>query len=191
MGIKVVFGEVRFSYCHVFEPWSSNGEEAKYSVSLLIPKSNKQILKQIKQAIEQAKQEGISKFGGKIPPNLMIPIRDGDTEREDDDAYTGHYFMNANCKTPPGIVDRKRQPIIDTTEFYSGCYGYASITFYAYNRNGNKGIACGLNNLMKTRDGENLGGRAKAEDDFADIVLDDDDDFAGFAPVDDDDDVPF
>ena len=187
MGIKIVIGEVRFSYAHVWEPWSNNGKEAKYSVSLLIPKSNEKMLNQIRLAIKQAKQQGVSKWGGKIPSDCMIPIRDGDKNRPDDAVYVGPYFMNANCKTPPGIIDRNRQPIIDTTEFYSGCYGYASITFYAYNRNGNKGIACGLNHIMKTRDGESLGGRARAEDDFANIVLDDD-----FTPVnDDDEDLPF
>ena len=130
----------------------------------------------MKAAIEAAKQAGLSKFGGKIPANLKLPLRDGDTEREDDEVYAGKYFINANAKTKPGIVDKGGNPIIDTTEFYSGCYGHASITFYAFNTSGNKGIACGLNNLMKTRDGEMLGGRASAEDDFADLI---DSDFGG------------
>lgn len=179
---KVVTGEVRFSYAHVFEPASIEGSEPKYSVSILIDKNDKKTLSRVKAAIEAAKQAGISKFGGKVPANLKLPLRDGDTEREDDEVYAGKYFINANAKTKPGIVDKGGNPIIDTTQFYSGCYGHASITFYAFNTSGNKGIACGLNNLMKTRDGEMLGGRASAEDDFADLI---DSDFGG----DDDDDI--
>lgn len=167
---KVVTGEVRFSYAHVFEPASIEGSEPKYSVSILIDKNDKKTLSRVKAAIEAAKQAGLSKFGGKIPANLKLPLRDGDTEREDDEVYAGKYFINANAKTKPGIVDKGGNPIIDTTEFYSGCYGHASITFYAFNTSGNKGIAAGLNNLMKTRDGEMLGGRASAEDDFADLI---------------------
>lgn len=167
---KVVTGEVRFSYAHVFEPASIEGSEPKYSVSILIDKNDKKTLSRVKAAIEAAKQAGLSKFGGKIPANLKLPLRDGDTEREDDEVYAGKYFINANAKTKPGLVDKGGNPIIDTTEFYSGCYGHASITFYAFNTSGNKGIAAGLNNLMKTRDGEMLGGRASAEDDFADLI---------------------
>jgi hypothetical protein len=170
---KVITGEVRFSYAHVFEPASINGSEPKYSVSILIDKKDKKTLERIKAAIEAAKQAGLSKFGGKIPANLKLPVRDGDTEREDDEVYAGKYFINANAKTKPGLVDKGGNPIIDTTEFYSGCYGHASITFYAFNTSGNKGIACGLNNIMKTRDGEALGGRASAEDDFADLIDED------------------
>lgn len=172
---KVVTGEVRFSYAHVWEPVSINGGEEKYSVSILIPKSDTKTLNAVKKAVETAKQAGIAKFGGKIPANLKLPLRDGDLEREDDENYADCYFINANCKTKPGVVDKNRQPIIDSTEFYSGCYGHASITFYAFNSNGNKGIACGLNNLMKTRDGEPLGGRSRAEDDFAGLYNDDED----------------
>ena len=170
---KVVTGEVRFSYAHVFEPASIEGSEPKYSVSILIDKNDKKTLSRVEAAIEAAKQAGLSKFGGKIPANLKLPLRDGDTEREDDEVYAGKYFINANAKTKPGILDKGGNPIIDTTEFYSGCYGHASITFYAFNTSGNKGIACGLNNLMKTRDGEMLGGRASAEDDFADLIDED------------------
>lgn len=95
-------------------------------------------------------------------------------ERPDDVAYAGCYFVNANSATAPGIVDADRQPILDRSEVYSGVYGRASINFYAFNSNGNKGIACGLNNLQKIKDGEPLGGKSRAEDDFA---TDADDDF--------------
>ncbi len=171
---KVVTGEVRFSYANVFEPKSINGSAEKYSVSILIDKTDTRTIKAIEKAVELAKQEGISKFGGKIPSNLKLPLRDGDEDRPEDENYAGKMFVNANSNTKPGIIDKNGMEIIDTTEFYSGCYGKASINFYAYNTNGNKGIACGLNNLMKTKDGEALAGRAKAIDDFADDIEDDD-----------------
>ncbi len=174
---KVITGKVRFSYANVFEPKSINGSDEKYSTSILIDKKDTKTIKAIRNAIEAAKQAGVSKFGGKIPAKLKEPLRDGDEEREDDENYQGKYFINANAKTKPGLVDKKGRPIIDSTEFYSGCYGYASITFYAFNSNGNKGIACGLNNLMKTDDGEPLGGRSRAEDDFANLITEDEDDF--------------
>lgn len=171
---KVVTGEVRFSYVNVFEPKSINGSDEKYSVSLLIDKRDTKTIDAIERAIEAAKQAGVAKFGGKIPPVLKLPLRDGDTERPDDENYAGKMFVNANCKTKPGLIEKNGMEIIDTTEFYSGCYGKASVTFYAFNSNGNKGIACGLNNIMKTRDGEPLGGRSRAVDDFANDIEEDD-----------------
>ena len=188
---KVITGKVRLSYCHIFQPQAINGGEEKYSVSLLIPKEDKETLQKIKAAIEAAKQLGIQdKWGGKEPPNLKLPLRDGDTERPDDEAYKGHYFLNAASTTKPGVGKpvgktpdgrTKFEEITDSTEVYSGCYARVSINFYPFNVNGNKGIAVGLNNIVKVQDGEPLGGRARLEDEFADIEfdvdLDDDDDF--------------
>ena len=174
----------RFSYCSVWEPKSVNGSEPKYSVSILVPKTDKETVQKIRAAIQVAYKEGEAKLKGKgsLPPlsALRTPLRDGDTERPDDPAYAGMWFLNANTALRPGIVDASRQTIMDRSEFYSGCYGRASISFFAYNSNGNRGIACGLNNLMKLRDGEPLGGRTSAADDFA--GLDDDggeEDFLG------------
>jgi hypothetical protein len=166
MSTKVITGKVRFSYVNVWEPRSVNGSDPKYSVSLIIPKSDKETLKKIKTAIERAKKEGLAKFGGKIPANLKTPLRDGDSDRPDDGAYANSYFINANSFIKPGIVDKGVEPILDQTELYSGCYGRASIIFYAYNVNGNKGIAAGLQNLQKLEDGEPLGGVTRPEDDF-------------------------
>lgn len=163
---KVVTGKVRFSYANVWEPKSINGGDEKYSVSIIIPKSDSKTLGDIKKAIEAAKKEGVSKFGGKVPVNLKLPLRDGDIDRADDESYAGSYFINANSKTKPDVVDKNVQPILDTTEFYSGCYGRVSIVFYAFNQNGNKGIACGLQHLQKLDDGDPLGGKSRAEDDF-------------------------
>ncbi len=168
---KVVTGKVRFSYLHVFEPSAvDEGQEKKYSVSLIIPKKDKATLAKIEKAIEAAKEAGKAKLGGKIPAALKLPLRDGDIERPDDEAYADSFFLNANAKTKPGLVDKALNPIMDQDQLYSGCYGRASITFYAFNTSGNKGIACGLNNLMKLEDGESLGGRQSAENDFAEFA---------------------
>lgn len=168
---KVITNKVRFSYVHVFEPVSTGGSEPKYSVSLIIPKSDNETVSNIKKAVEAAKIDGkASKFGGKIPPNLKLPLRDGDEERPDDEAYANSYFVNASCKSAPGLVFKNGHKITDEADLYSGCYGLASITFFAFNSNGNKGIACGLNHLMKVADGEHLGSRASAESDFADDI---------------------
>lgn len=180
IGTKVVTGEVRFSYAHVFEPSAMEGNEPKYSVSLLIPKSDTATIKAIEEAIEEAKEAGKGKWNGKIPPKLKLPLRDGDEERPDDEAYEGCYFINATSKTKPGIVKKGSAgltEITDEKDFYSGCYGKASINLYAFNANGNRGIACGLNNVLKTKDGEAFGGSSRAEDDFADEMGEDDDDF--------------
>lgn len=176
---KVITGsDTRWSYANVWDPKSINGGTPKYSVSLIIPKSDKVTVEKIKSAIKAAYEEGESKLkgSGKSVPSLSVlktPLRDGDLERPDDEAYKNAYFVNANSAAAPGIVDADRQQIIDRSEVYSGVYGRASINFYAFNSNGNKGIACGLNNLQKIRDGEPLGGKSRAEDDFADA----DDDF--------------
>ena len=172
--MKVITGpNTRWSYCNVWQPKSINGGTPKYSVSLIIPKSDTVTINKIKAAIEAAYKEGEAKLkgNGRSVPALSVlktPLRDGDAERPDDEAYANAYFVNANSATAPGIVDADRQPILDTSEVYSGVYGRASINFYAFNSNGNKGIACGLNNLQKIRDVEPLGGKSRPEDDFAD-----------------------
>ena len=175
---KVVTGLARFSYLHVWEAVAiEEGQDKKFSVSLIIPKSDKKTIAKIKAAIEAAKEQGKIKLGGKIPANLKNPLRDGDIERSEDEAYANSYFINANAKTRPGVVDKNCNPILNQDEVYSGCSGYASITFYAFNTRGNKGIACGLNHIMKIKDGEPLGGRSTAESDFAKAEFEDEDDF--------------
>ena len=170
---KVITGvNTRWSYVNAWEPKAINGGAPKYSVSLIIPKSDTKTLEKIRAAIQAAYEEGQSKLKGNgrsVPAlsALKTPLRDGDAERPDDEAYANSYFVNANSGTAPGIVDADRNPILERSEVYSGVYGRASINFYAFNSNGNKGIACGLNNLQKIRDGEPLGGKSRAEDDFA------------------------
>lgn len=167
---KVVTGKVRFSYVNIFKSRSYSGGDEKFSVCLLIDKEDKKTLKKINEAIEAAIQEGISsKWNGKKPANLKLPLRDGDIDREDDEACAGMMFLNANSTQKPGIVDKDLVEILDPDEVYSGCYGRASISFYPFNVNGNRGVGVGLNNIQKLSEGERLGGsRASAEDDFSD-----------------------
>ena len=170
---KVITGiNTRWSYANVWDPKAIDGGKPKYSVSLIIPKDDTATIDKIKAAIQAAYEEGQSKLKGNgksVPPLAAIknPLRDGDIEKPDDEAYAGCYFVNANSSTAPGVVDADRQPILERSEVYSGVYGRASITFYAFNSNGNRGIACGLNNLQKIRDGEPLGSKASAESDFS------------------------
>ena len=160
---KVITGkDTRWSYANVWEPKAINGGTPKYSVSLIIPKSDTVTVAKIKAAIEAAYQEGESKLKGN---GRSVPLLS---------AIKNAYFVNANSSTAPGIIDADRNEILTHAEVYSGVYGRASVNFYAFNSNGNRGIACGLNNLQKIRDGEPLGGKASAESDFA---TDEDDDF--------------
>lgn len=166
---KVVTGKVRFCYVNVFEPTAMNeGDTPKYNICILIPKTDTKALEKINKAIEAAKQAGKAKLAdknGKIPSNLKLPLRDGDDERSDDPAFEGMYFINANSQRKPSIVDKELNPIMEKEEFYSGCYGRASINFYAFNVS-SKGIAAGLNNLQKLEDGEMLAGGSTPEEDF-------------------------
>lgn len=179
---KVVTGpNTIFSYLTVNEPKIPMGGGApKYSVQLIIPKSDTVTIAKIHAAMKQAFQEGLSKLKGnsRVEPDydsLKKPLRDGDVERRGDPTYAGCYFLNANSGTKPGVVDKDLNPILETSELYSGIKGRASINFYAFNSNGNRGIAVGLNNLQKLADGKPLGGHSRPEDDFSD--LDDDEDF--------------
>ena len=177
--MKVTTGkDTRWSYANVWEAKSINGGAPKFSVSLIIQKTDTVTVQKIKAAIQSAYEEGQAKLKGNgrsVPPlsSIKTPLRDGDTERPDDPAYAGCYFINANSSTAPGIVDADCNEILTRSEVYSGVYGRASINFYAFNSNGNKGIACGLNNLQKIRDGEPLGAKSSAASDFSTDVDED------------------
>ena len=180
---KIITGVCRLSYANIWQAKSINGGAPKYSTSVLIPKSDTKTIAKVKAAIQAAYEEGEGKLKGNsksVPSlaSLKTPLRDGDTERPDDEAYAGHWFLNANSNTAPGVVDVNREPIYDTSEIYSGVYARVSLSFYAFNSNGNRGIACGLQNIQKVRDGESLGGKSRAEDDFDDdFKADDGEDF--------------
>jgi hypothetical protein len=165
--VKIVTNKVRFSYVNVHVPKASiEGGTPKYSVSILIPKSDKEGVAKLQKAFEDCKTSNATFFGGSVPKLLKGGLRDGDLEKEDE-AYAGHYFINANSVQKPDIIDANKEALFDQSEFYSGCYGRASITFYGYIAQGSKGIACGLNNLQKLEDGEKLGGGSSAAADFA------------------------
>ena len=169
----------RISFANIWEPKAINGGDEKYSVSCLIPKSDKKTLARIQKAVEAAKEDGKSrKWGGKIPPNLKLPLRDGDIDRPDDENYEDCFFLNASSKDAPQVVDRKVNPILDPMMVYSGCYCNVSVNFYAFNANGNRGVAAGLGNIQFVRDGERLSGKASADADF-DALEDDDEDVLG------------
>lgn len=183
-GTKVITNEVRMSYAQVFEPatMSDRESDAKYSVSLLIPKDDTETIEAIEKAIDAAQKNGVEKFGKKFPAKPKTTFRDGDEEKPDDEAYQGHMFLNCSSRNKPGVVKAapagspvKTIELTSEDEFYSGCFGKASINFYAYDYNGSKGIAAGLNNLLFTRDGERFAGKDAAENDFADEFGEEDD----------------
>ncbi|MBC8580173.1 DUF2815 family protein [Zhenhengia yiwuensis] len=175
-GNQVTTGKIRMSYVVLDKPRAVvEGQEPKFSMSILIPKTDKKTLGEIKAVLEEVKQAAVKdKWGGKMPSNLRTPLKDGDEERPDDAVYAGHYFINATAKTRPLVLDYDKQEVMDLSEVYSGCYGKAVINFYAYAAPGNKGIACGLLGVQKLYDGEPLGGGRITASAFDD---DDEDDF--------------
>lgn len=183
---QVTTNLVRLSYASIWKASSvEEGQDAKYSSAILIPKSDTVTLDKIEAAVDHLKAEAAKKFGGKtgkLPPRFKLPLRDGDEEKPNDEAYAGHYFLNASSKTQPGIVGLERGPdnklkrITAEAEVYSGCYCRVSLNFYIFDVSGNKGIAVGLNNIQKVKDGEPLAGRSNADDDFDDEYVGEDGD---------------
>ena len=174
----VTIGECRLSYVHVFKPYSSMpGQDPKYSLVALLPKTNTVAKAQIDAAIEAAKQIGLqTKWNGTAPAVLANTVHDGDGVKSNGEAYgeecRGHWVINCNANPdhPPKAVDAQLQPIINESDVYSGIYGYVNVNFYPYFFSGKKGIGCGLNAMMKTRDGQPLGGSAPSVDEaFAGI----------------------
>lgn len=176
-----VYFLARLSYANIFEAKSFSGQDPKYSVSLLIPKEDKQTLKVIKEAIEAAKErDKDKKWNGKIPAKLRLPIRDGDEDRPDDEVYADHYFINANAaeNRPPRLLTRVKGETATEEDLYSGCYAVAIVNFYGYNAAGNVGIGCGLVGLQAFADGERLSGSSFDADELDFDEEDDiDDDF--------------
>lgn len=175
MSTRIVTGEVRLSFVNVFEPRAAvEGAEAKYSVTILLPKSDTETKARLDAAIEAAKQQGKnSNWNGVIPPTVPTPIHDGDGVKPSDgmpfgEECKGHWVFTASAKEQfkPEVVDAQLNPIINQSEIYSGCYGRVSVNFFPYSFGGRKGIGAGLGNIQKTRDGEPLAGRTSAADDF-------------------------
>nr|DAV37500.1 MAG TPA: DNA helix destabilizing protein [Caudoviricetes sp.] len=171
---SVRLGEVRFSYTAVFQPKKNDdGTPSKYGVCIIIPKEDTETVNLVKEAIDAAKQRGkLEKWGGKIPANVKSCLRDGDIDREDDEAFAGCYFLNASSRNKPGVKvleDGVVSDALDDEDFYSGCYGAVTLDFFPYESSGNKGVGAGLNNVIKTRDGDRLSGGRSADEDFADL----------------------
>lgn len=180
---KVIIAGARLSYANIFEPKAFEGQDPKYSVSLIISKDDTETLDIIDKAIKNAMEQGKSKWGGKVPKNIKLPLHDGDIEREDDESYQNSFYINASSKNAPGVVGLERDRAtgkaipLGSDEVYSGCYANVSVNFYAYDK-GSNGISAGLNNIQKCKDGKRLGGgAAAAEDDFDFEDVDAEDDF--------------
>lgn len=176
-GNRVVIGPFRLSYAYLTSPYSHDGDQAKgkYMTNVLIPKSDKATIKAIQQAIDAAKKSAIaSKWGGKEPKKLDIPLRDGDDR--DDELYEGHYYINAKTGRKPSVTDLNGMPILDSEEIYSGMWALVSVEFYGYDISGNRGIAVGLRAVRKYKDDEHLGGSSSGDSDFDDLDMEDEDD---------------
>lgn len=184
MATKLTTGKVRFSYVHVFEAQEpQGGGDAKYSVTLLIPKTDTTTHAKIKAAMEEARENFVKRNGANsLPAKPNHTLHDGDGLRDSGDPYgpecKGCWVITVSSKQKPIIVDNFRNDITDPAEVYSGCYGRASINFYGYNSNGKKGISAGLLGIQKLADGEPFGTVGSADDfddDFKDDSVDDDD----------------
>lgn len=170
MSTKVVTGEVRFSYAYLFEPQAPlGGGDPKYSLTLLIPKSDATTVGLIKGAIAEARDAFCAKNGASALPAMpKHPLKDGDGLSDSGEPFgpecKGHWVLKARSKTKPTIVDRARAPITNSAEVYGGCYGRASITFFGYNTAGSKGVGAALLAVQKLKDGPAFGTVGSADD---------------------------
>lgn len=180
-GNRVIFGPVRLSYTYLNEPYKAKDDNSnnpgKYMTNALIPKGETQTVEAIRAAIQAAIAKGMAKlWNNKMPKKFDDGLRDGDEREKDLDLYGDHFYINAKSARRPGVLDRYHQPITNPDDIYSGMWALLSVSFFPYSNNGANGIACGLDNVLKVRDGEPLNGRSSAMNDFAGIELDDDDD---------------
>lgn len=172
-GIRL--GPVRFSYVNVFRPRrNDDGTDGKYSLCVIIPKADTEARTLIEKAFHNAVQLGkTTKWNGKVPAKVSLNLHDGDDERPDDPAFENCWFFNCSSINPPGVRVREAGMIIEALgdeDVYSGCYGAVTVNLYPYSNSGNVGVAFGLNNLIKTEDGERLSGGRSAEADFGDLA---------------------
>ena len=194
----VVLQNCRFSYLNVFTPSTPRGATVpKYSVSILIPKEDAGQITMINQMIDAAIQDGVAKNKFTIDQtqkkSFRRPLRDGDEEAESGDRgpeYRGFVFLNANNADRPGVVDENRQPIVDSSTFYSGCWGHVHVSFFPYN-NVSLGVGVGLNHIMKVREDERLDGRVSVDDAFSKFGAENPGTGITGTGGPDDDDIPF
>ena len=169
MAHKVVIGPVRLSYCHLWEPKKFENSPEKYTVSLIIPKSEEKTIKKIQEAIALVKQDAVEKHGKGFVTSkgFRFPLKDGDEEMPEDSAYADSYYLNVSSNDQPKMIDGRKKEITDKKEIYSGCYANVSLNAYFYKRDSSKGITFAINGLQKVADGEPLDGRTlNVEEDF-------------------------
>lgn len=176
---KVLTGEVRLSYCHLDKPYASisnPGNTPKYSVTLLIPKTDTATKADIDSSIAAAAEAAVkSKWNGVKPPVIQPIVHDGDGVRQDGTKYgdecRGCWVLTASSTTKPQVVslDNIRSELAPQ-DVYSGMYARVTVNFFGYAKSGKKAVACGLGNVLKTRDGEPLFGGASAESDFGGLA---------------------
>jgi len=158
--MKLMTPSFRVSFPSVFTPSAGfDGQEAKYSLVMLFEKHTD--LTEMKKAVEDCIKE---KWGVKVPKDLRSPFRDGDEKELD--GYKGCVFVKASSKQRPGLVDKDLQPIISQDEFYPGCFARATLSVFAYEKSGNRGVSFGLQNIQKLDDGESFLGKVSPEEDF-------------------------
>ena len=171
--------EVRLSYTNLLEPRAQDKAKPDvltYSTAILIPKSDTDTVEGVQAAIKEALTEGVLKeWGGKTPGGLRNPLRDGDADRPDDPNYAGHYFINAKGpyggKERPALLDGTRDAAETESAqvIYSGVYARVSLQFFPYDKNGNRGIGCGVSAVLSSGKGEPLANTvtaASARDEF-------------------------
>lgn len=169
---KVLTGEVRLSYVNLVTPKAQNpGDTPKYSVQILIPKSDTATVQDILNSIEAAAQKAVNEKWGGVRPKFAPILHDGDGVKPDAGTpYSaeckGHWVLNASSTQKPGVVDISNINVdLSPQDIYSGMYARVTLNFYGY-KNRKTGVGCGLGNVMKTREGEPLGGGASAASDF-------------------------
>lgn len=172
---KVLTGEVRLSYVNLITPRAAQqGGEPKYSVTLLIPKSDNATKMDIDNSIRAAYEEGVSKKWGGAHPQPKVIVHDGDGLRPSGlpfgEECKGCWVITASTNNKPQVVGIDNVNCeLAPNDIYSGMYARVTLNFFAYDTAGSKGVGCGLGNVMKTRDGEPLSGGASAASDFADF----------------------
>ena len=170
---KVITEVVRLMYPNVFEPKVMSAGEAKYSAMILIPKSDVVTVQRINDAIIEAENYGVKKYGDAFLVGYRRkPIYDGSERAQKHPLYNENFIINAKNANPPQIVDRNLVEITDSREIYSGVYVRVSLYFFPYNKHGAKGIAAGLGNIQKIKDGESYGFYCNAASEFS--VIDED-----------------
>jgi hypothetical protein len=168
---KCITPEFIASYCAVWEKAEMPNGERKFSVSMIFPKGTD--LSGLQRAAMAAAVKNWGSNKEKWPKNFRSPFRNGNekVKGNEETPYRDAIFINAKSDNRPQIVlAQGLTPIIEQSDFYSGCKARASVNAYCYNKGGNIGIAFGLNNLMKTSDGPRLDGRSTADQDFADYA---------------------